>query len=145
MEQGGQTNMMKLSTITQNWEALYNAQLHPIETETQYLEMLNFMRDLMRQYNITLEPHRSLWRLAAQYIADWEAANDDMATETVRGFELMRAIQDNNNFTQQEMADKLEINQSNYSRILRGERPISRKLATKLEKLFRVPADQFIN
>jgi hypothetical protein len=81
---------MKLSTVTQNWEALYNAQLHPIESESQYLEMLNFMRDLMKQYNTTLEPHRSLWRLAAQYIADWEAANDDMATETIRGFDLLR-------------------------------------------------------
>ena len=137
--------MMKLSTITQNWEALYNAQLHPIESENQYLEMLNFMRDLMKQFDTTLEPHRSLWRLAAQYIADWEAANDDMATETIRGFDLLRAIQDSNNFTQQEMADKLEINQSNYSRVLRGERPISRKLAMKLEKLFRVSADQFTN
>jgi antitoxin component HigA of HigAB toxin-antitoxin module len=137
--------MMKLNTITQNWEALYNAQLHPIESETQYLEMLNFMRDLMKKFDTTLEPYRSLWRLAAQYIADWEAANDDMATETIRGFELLRAIQDSNNFTQQEMADKLEINQSNYSRVLRGERRISRKLAMKLEKLFRVPADQFTN
>ncbi len=137
--------MMKLSTITQNWEALYNAQLHPIESETQYLEMLNFMRDLMKQFDTTLEPHRSLWRLAAQYIADWEAVNDDMATETIRGFDLLRAIQDSNNFTQQEMADKLEINQSNYSRVLRGERPISRKLAMRLEKLFRVAADQFTN
>ena len=137
--------MMKLSTITQNWEALYKAQLHPIESETQYLEMLNFMRDLMKQYNTTLEPHRSLWRLAAQYIADWEAVNDDIATETIHGFELLRAIQDSNNFTQQEMADKLEINQSNYSRVLRGERPISRKLAVRLENLFRVPADQFTN
>jgi HTH-type transcriptional regulator / antitoxin HigA len=137
--------MMKLSTITQNWEALYNAQLHPIETEAQYLEMLNFMRDLMKQFDTTLEPHRSLWRLAAQYIADWEAANDEMATETIHGYELMRAIQDSNNLTQQEMADKLEINQSNLSRILRGERSISRRLALKLEKLFRVPAHQFTN
>jgi predicted XRE-type DNA-binding protein len=114
---------MKLNTITQNWKALYNAQLRPIDSETQYLEMLNFMRDLMKQYDTTLEPHRSLWRLAAQYVADWEAANDDMATETIRGYELLRAIQDSNNFTQQEMAEKLEINQSNYSRVLRGERP----------------------
>ncbi len=134
---------MKLNTITQNWEALYNAQLHPIESENQYLEMLNFMRDLMRQSNTTLEPHRSLWRLAAQYVADWETAHDELATETIHGFELLRALQDSHNFTQQEMADKLEINQSNYSRVLRGERPISRKLAARLEQVFRVPADQF--
>jgi hypothetical protein len=91
---------MKLNTITQNWKALYNAQLHPIESETQYLEMLNFMRDLMKQYNTTLEPHRSLWRLAAQYIADWETAHDDMASETIHGYELLRALQDSHNFTQ---------------------------------------------
>ena len=137
--------MMQLSTITQNWEALYNAQLHPIETETQYLEMLKFMRELMRQYNTTLEPHRSLWRLAAQYVGGWEAKHDDLAIESIHGFELLRGLLDSHNLTQQEMADKLEINQSNLSRILRGERFISRKLATRLEKLFRVPADQFLS
>lgn len=66
-----------------------------------------------------------------------------MTTETIHGFELMRAIQDSNSFTQQEMADKLEINQSNLSRILSGERRISRKLAARLEQVFRVPTNQF--
>jgi HTH-type transcriptional regulator / antitoxin HigA len=137
--------MMQLNKITQNWEALYNAQLHPIESEQQYLEMLQFMRELMREYNTTLEPHRSLWRLAAQYVSAWEAVHDELANETIQGFELLRALLDSHNFTQQEMATKLEINQSNLSRILRGERRISRKLAVKLEKLFLVPANQFLN
>jgi HTH-type transcriptional regulator / antitoxin HigA len=137
--------MIQLNTIAKNWEALHNAQLHPIESETQYIQMLDFMRELMKHYNTTLEPHRSLWRLAAQYISDWESAHDDLATAAIQGFELLRALLDAHNLTQQEMANKLGINQSNLSRILRGERSISHKLAVKLEKLFLVPVNQFLN
>ncbi len=130
---------MQLETITKSWEALYQAQLHPIESENQYLEMLSFIRDLMRHYDISIEPHQSLWRLAAQYIHHWEILHDELATEPIAGFELLRALADAQNLTQQELALKLEVNQGHLSRILRGERIISRKLALRVEQLFAVP------
>lgn len=136
--------MMQLDSIAKNWEALYRSHLHPIENENQYLEMLDFMRQLMRQYDTTQEPHQSLWRLAAQYVSSWESSHDDLATESIHGFELLRAIADNHQLTQEDLAEQLGINQSHLSRILSGERSISRKLAVQLEKRFRVPADQFI-
>jgi antitoxin component HigA of HigAB toxin-antitoxin module len=118
--------------------------LRPIEFEAEYLEMLEFMRELMQRFDTSAEPHRSLWRLAAQYVSIWEAANDDMATEPIQGFELLRALADAQGLTQQAMAEKLEMNQSHLSRILKGERAITRKLATKVERFFRVPADRFL-
>jgi HTH-type transcriptional regulator / antitoxin HigA len=136
--------MMQLDSIAKNWEALYQAQLQTIKTESQYLEMLEFMRELMRHYDTTQEPHRSLWRLAAQYVSDWELVHDDLATESIQGFELLRAIVNNHQFTQENLAKQLGINQSHLSRILKGERSISRKLALQLEKQFQVSADQFI-
>lgn len=131
--------MMHIEAITKNWEALHQSQLRPIETEAQYLEMLEFMRQLMRQYNTNLEPHRSLWRLAAQYISHWEAKTDELASQPIQGHELLRAIADAQQLNQAQLAERLEINQGHLSRILRGERRISQKLAAKLERLFRIP------
>jgi antitoxin component HigA of HigAB toxin-antitoxin module len=136
--------MMQLETITKNWEALHQAQLHPITTEVQYTQMLDFMHNLMRGYDVTLEPHKSLWRLASQYIIEWESANDDVAFEPIQGFEILRALADAQDSTQAEFAAKLEIDQSHLSRILRGERRISRKLAARAERIFRVPADTLL-
>ncbi len=136
--------MMQLEAITKNWEALYQAQLHPIQSVSQYLEMLDFMRGLMRSYDVSLEPYRGLWRLAAQYIGDWELVHDELASETLKGFELLRAIAGAQNLTQEALAVKLGINQGHLSRILRGERLITRKLALRIEHLFHVPVDKLL-
>ncbi len=136
--------MMQLETITKNWEALYQAQLHPIQTEAQYLEMLSFMRDLMRQYDVSTEPFQGLWRLAAQYVHHWEVAHDELAQSPIAGFELLRALAEAQDLTQEAFAAQLEVNQGHLSRILRGERLISKKLALRVERLFAVPADSLL-
>ncbi len=133
--------VIKARETAKNIICVYSVHMHPIQTEAQYLEMLDFMRDLMRGYNTELEPHKSLWRLATQYIIEWETVHDDMASEPLRGFEVLQALADAQNFTQAQFAAKLEVNQGHLSRILRGERRISQKLATRVERFFRIPMD----
>jgi antitoxin component HigA of HigAB toxin-antitoxin module len=129
--------MMHIETIGKNWEALYQAQLHRIESEKQYLEMLDFMRDLMSQKDTTTEPYLGLWRLAARYVAEWEAANDDLATEPLEPAAILRGLMDSNGITQNELAVRIGITQSHLSRILSGERKVTAKLVRSIERVFR--------
>jgi antitoxin component HigA of HigAB toxin-antitoxin module len=130
--------MMQIEIISKNWEAPYQVQLKPIESETQYLEMLDFMRDLMRQKNTNQEPHVGLWHLAAQYVAQWEAVHDELAAQAPEPAAILHGLMDANNLNQAEFATRVGTTQSHLSRILRGERVVSVKLARTLERVFRV-------
>jgi antitoxin component HigA of HigAB toxin-antitoxin module len=130
--------MMHTETITKNWEALYHAQLKTIESEAQYLEMLEFIGNLMRSQNTNQEPHLGLWRLAVGYIAQWEATHDELASAPLESAAVLRGLMDVHNLTQSQLAARVGITQSHLSRILCGERVVSPKLARSLERVFRV-------
>jgi plasmid maintenance system antidote protein VapI len=49
-----------------------------------------------------------------------------------------------NELTQVELAEKLNIRQNHVSEMEAGKRPISRKMAVKLEKVLNLPAKAFI-
>jgi antitoxin component HigA of HigAB toxin-antitoxin module len=130
--------MMQIETITKNWQALYQAQLHRIESESQYLEMLDFMHNLMRHKDTTTEPYLGLWRLAAGYVAEWEAAHEELAFEPLEPAAILRGLMDANGLTQSEFATRVGVTQSHLSRILRGEREVTAKLARAIQQEFRV-------
>lgn len=66
--------MNLVAQTVQTWQLLYQ-QLREPTTQTEYAELENFTRELMRQYNIDLEPYQSLWRLAVGYMQRYEQAH----------------------------------------------------------------------
>jgi hypothetical protein len=44
--------MLQIATITNAWQTIH-ANLHPIQNETEYDKTLEFMRNLMREYNVS--------------------------------------------------------------------------------------------
>jgi hypothetical protein len=66
--------MIQVSNTVQAWQQLHQS-IHEPQNATEYAELENFVRELMRQHNIDLEPYRSLWRLAVGYMQRYEQAN----------------------------------------------------------------------
>jgi hypothetical protein len=78
-----ETDMIDLKHAVNAWDALQKANVKPIENETEYQAMLEFLRELMRTQNVEHEPFKSLWATAAAYAADWEAQHDPWVVETL--------------------------------------------------------------
>ncbi len=71
--------MINLERAVNAWDALQAANVRPIETESEYQAMLEFLRELMRTQNVEREPFKSLWATAALYAAEWETQHDPWA------------------------------------------------------------------
>jgi DNA-binding XRE family transcriptional regulator len=67
-----------------------------------------------------------------------EVFPDITPAKVLRGFRLSRELD------QTELAEKLGIKQSRLSEMETGKRPISRKMAVKLGKVFEMPPKTFI-
>jgi HTH-type transcriptional regulator / antitoxin HigA len=135
--------MLHTQQIAQTWQNLYN-NLHPIENETEYHAMLEFMRDLMRQYNVSSQPHKGLWDLAAKYIQHWEQANDPWLQQPATGRDALAFLLRDRGITQYQLAQAGIAHQSTLSSILSGKRGISLAVAKKLAAFFTVPLELFL-
>ncbi len=68
--------MINLEQAVTAWHALHDAQIRPIESQTEYEAMIEFLRELIRTQDVDHEPHKSLWATAAFFAADWEKLHD---------------------------------------------------------------------
>jgi antitoxin component HigA of HigAB toxin-antitoxin module len=135
--------MLHTQEIAQTWQNLYR-NLHPIENETQYSAMLEFMNDLMRQYDVSSQPHKGLWDLAAQYVSGWEQNNDPWLQQPATGRDTLAFLLRDRNITQYQLYKAGIAHQSTLSSILHGKRSISVVVAKKLAAFFAVPVELFL-
>lgn len=123
-----------------SWTNLYSAQIRPPETESQYLELLEFINHLTDNFNTDLEPYHGLWVLVAGYLQGWEEANQAPIAES-EPHQLLRFLMEQHNLKAKDFA---EIDQSLLSKILRGQRKISKKLARVFAARFATPISVFL-
>ena len=135
--------MLHTAIITNAWQTLH-ANLHPIQNETEYDTTLEFMRDLMREYNVSEEPFKGLWVLAAQYVQTWEQKNEPWLQTPPQGRDALAFLLRERNVTQYQLAKAGVAHQSTLSSIVRGKRGISLGVAKKLAVYFAVPLELFL-
>jgi hypothetical protein len=73
--------MINLKQAVTAWHALHEAQVRPIDSQTEYEAMLEFLRELIRTQDVDHEPYKSLWATAALFAADWEKLHDPWLKE----------------------------------------------------------------
>jgi antitoxin component HigA of HigAB toxin-antitoxin module len=135
--------MLHTQQIAQTWQNFYNT-LHPIENEVEYHAMTTFMRDLMQQYDISSQPYKSLWDLAAKYVQQWEQANDPWLQQPATGRDALAFLLRDRGVSQYQLYKAGVAHQSTLSSILSGKRSISLGVAKKLATFFAVPLELFL-
>ena len=126
--------MSLLGRAVQTWDAFHQIIKAP-ETELEYLELLEFTKTLIEQHNTDLEPYRSLWRLVAGYLQDYEAQNQEPIPASAP-HELLEFQMQQHGLSQYQLAKEGVVSQSYLSKLLRGERSMGKRLALRLAKRF---------
>jgi HTH-type transcriptional regulator / antitoxin HigA len=134
--------MIQTTSTIKTWESFY-AHLKPISSQAEYTQMLEFTADLIVQHNTDLEPHRSLWRLVAGYLLEWEKAHE-VGVAPSQPFELLRFQMQQHGLSQYQLAKEGLVSQSYLSKILRGEREMGKKLARVFANRFGLPTGFFL-
>jgi HTH-type transcriptional regulator / antitoxin HigA len=134
--------MIQTINTIKTWESFY-AHLKPISSQTEYAQMLEFTAELIEHHNTDLEPYRSLWRLVAGYLLEWEKAHEAPVAAS-KPFELLRFQMQQHGLSQYQLAKEGWVSQSYLSKILRGEREMGKKLAQVLANRFGLPTGFFL-
>jgi HTH-type transcriptional regulator / antitoxin HigA len=134
---------MNISTqqAIESWAGLYSANIRKPETETQYLELLEFMNHLTDHYNTNLEPHKGLWNLIAQYLYEYEQANEPKIPES-EPRQILLFLMQQHNLKARDFKD--QIDQSLLSKILSGKRKISQQAAKVFANRFKTSPALFL-
>lgn len=80
-----------------------------------------------------------LWR----YTTDWGMNRMIYYDKYIVG-DVLRCVRKNNNMTQREMAEKLDVSYIHYSKIEQGERKLQIELMFKIIDMFDVDANLFL-
>ncbi len=101
------------------------------------------MFQLMQNYNTDLEPHRSLWRLIAGYMRDWQANQTPLFSDSTPA-EHLQALMLERGISQYQLEKVSVARQSTLSQVLNGKRGISKNMARKLANFFSVSVELFL-
>ncbi len=134
---------MNISTqkAIESWTGLYSANIRKPESEEEYLELLEFMNHLTDHYNTDLEPHKGLWNLVAQFMFEWEQANEPKIPES-EPHQILLFLMQQHHLKAKDFKDK--IDQSLLSKILSGKRKISKQVARILAERFQTTPALFL-
>ncbi len=133
--------MLLQETLT-TWAALHQI-VHPPETEQDYKALLEFTNALTDEQDIGAEPVQSLFLLACQYLKTWEERHEPSIADSTP-LEHLKALMTERGTSQYQLQKVGVTKQSVISRVLRGEREISKELAKRLSAFFQVPYKIFL-
>jgi HTH-type transcriptional regulator / antitoxin HigA len=119
-------------------------------------DQLNFLMDQLTDeiqnsgQTVDESPYAPLFDLLAQYIAAWEAENDDLSSDqpqddpanVVTGAELLAELLERHGLRQRDLSEIAP--QSTISKILSGERQINARIAKALGQRFGLGAEAFL-
>ena len=128
--------MIPVPQTLQTWTVLQQF-LKPPESESQYLELLEFINQLSDQHNTLDKPTDSLFILACGYAQQWEEIHEPPVPDSTP-LEHLQALMTERNISQYQLQKAGVVKQAVISRILRGEREISKGLARALGEYFGV-------
>lgn len=115
------------------------------QTEQDYDQLLAILGDLSDNYDCSHEPYGSLFDLLTGYAHAWEEQNQpDLKNPEVEPHEMLAYLMEERGISQYRLAQEGIVDQGNLSRILAGERSISKQLAKRLAERFRVNVELFV-
>ncbi len=134
--------MISIQQTLTTWTKFHQA-IRPPETEQQYMEMLEFVHVLTNEQDISIEPVQSLFLLACQYLKTWEDDNEPPVPDS-SPLEHLQALMTERSISQYQLQKAGVAKQPVISRVLSGERQISKELAKRLSTFFQVPYKIFL-
>lgn len=134
--------------IPETWSAFQDqlgARANPV-TEADYEDLLGLMDHVLDSYDITEAPYNRLFDYLASVAHQWELSHQPELKDTqdVPPHHVLAFLMEQQGITQYQLGQEGIASQGNLSRILSGERGISKELAKKLAKRFRVDVGVFI-
>jgi HTH-type transcriptional regulator / antitoxin HigA len=139
-----EVNMTNAPTILERWEA-FNAvaapYLEPITSEAEYDNVDALLNDISDRMDHPNDPrYIGLFRLLSARLHEWEANQEPLPDSAPH--ELLEYLIQEHDLKQTDLKDL--VDQSTLSKILRGERSISKRLALGLAAHFHVPVTVFL-
>lgn len=129
----------------EGWQALFDAGVKRPENEADYLELLAFMDDLTSRHDINRQPWSDMFGLIAGYMHEWELEHElELKSSDIPGQQVLALLLEQHGVTQYQLAKEGIVDQGNLSKILKGEREISKELAKKLATRFGVGVELFL-
>ncbi|MEX2536306.1 MAG: helix-turn-helix domain-containing protein [Trueperaceae bacterium] len=129
----------------ERWRAFVESGVRGPESETDYLDLVRLADDLTGRYDINQQPWEELFGLVAGYMHEWEMKNEpELKNPEVEPRIVLAELLEEHGVSQYQLASEGIADQGNLSKILAGERGISKALAKKLAVRFKVSADLFL-
>lgn len=114
-------------------------------SEVEYEQILSLMHHVSDSYDTASEPYAALFDYLATLARAWEVENEpDLKSPDVAPFKVLAHLMEEHGVSQYQLAQEGIADQGNLSRILAGERGISKNLAKRLAGRFHVSAEVFI-
>jgi HTH-type transcriptional regulator / antitoxin HigA len=148
-KRGGTTQRgtTKPAHLLASWDTFYGAAgdvLKPITSEADYLAKLELVDRLWDETYGEDDPRRELVRWLLRNIADWEQVHEAPYFHEVPGHLVLKSLMEEHGVSQRQLETEGLMQQSLASKILRGERGISKTLAKRLGERFHTSPAVFI-
>ena len=142
--------MSQLSNVVTAWGMFAHSTRNDIvlqipQSEDQYDALVAVADELTSFYNCNDSKHAPLFDLVTYYISEWERVHyADILEHDVAPHKMLAYYLETRGVSQSQLQKDGIVNQGNLSKILRGEREISKELAKKLAAYFDVSVELFI-
>ena len=136
--------MPEINQIIHRWEAFSSvagSYLKPISNEAEFEAAERLLNEISDRMESPSDPkYSALFQMLAERIAVWEEENVPMPTVTPQ--QTLRFLMQQHQLKQTDLSAL--VDQSTLSKILRGEREISKYLAKSLAKYFKTNIEVFL-
>ncbi len=138
--------MLNTEKLTNTWRA--NAEVINLRRprgEAEHEELIALIEKLLElsHPDPTQSPYSMLLDTAMTYASDWEDANIEIPQSDP--VNVLRALMESHGLRQADLVHAGVIDQPSLSRVLRGERTISKNMALQLASYFKVSASLFLD
>lgn len=114
-------------------------------TEEEYERIVDLMRHVSDTYGTKSEPYAALFDYLAGLAHTWELENESALKDPdIEPYKVLAYLMEERGVSQYQLAREGLVNHGNLSRILSGERGISKALARKLAERFYMGVGVFI-
>lgn len=145
MEQG--RTQVITEQVPEAWSAFYEqlGELAHPNTESEYNQLVSLMKHVYDNFDTTTAPYDQLFDYLANLANTWELEHQpELKNIDVAPNEVLAFLMEQHGVTQTQLSKEGIASQGNLSRILSGDRGISKELAKRLAKRFRVDVSVFI-
>jgi HTH-type transcriptional regulator / antitoxin HigA len=138
--------MLNTEQLTKTWKAHAEViNLHRPQSATEHSELIDLIERLfeLSAPDPMQSPYSMLLDTAMTYASDWEDANSPAMPDS-DPTNVLRALMDAQGLLQADLVRADVIDQPSLSRVLRGERSISKAMAVRLGAFFKVSPGFFL-